>query len=116
MRGAASSSRRTNATRRFSPRPQAGGGTGLDGLWADDFHHTVRVALTGERESYLRDFTGDTEELADTLANGWHYRGQVAAEPRSRSAARPARSCRRTRFVTASPTTIRSATGRSANG
>ncbi len=60
----------------FLATPEADGGTGLDGLWADDFHHSVRVALNGERESYLRDFTGETEELADTLANGWHYRGQ----------------------------------------
>ena len=62
----------------FLATPEAEGGTGLDGLWADDFHHTVRVALTGEREAYLRDFTGEAGELADTLANGWHYRGQVA--------------------------------------
>ena len=62
----------------FLATPESDGGAGLDGLWADDFHHSVRVALTGERESYLRDFTGETEELADTLANGWHYRGQLA--------------------------------------
>ena len=58
--------------------PQTAGGTGLDGLWADDFHHTVRVALTGERESYLSNFTGTAEELAETLANGWFYRGQLS--------------------------------------
>ena len=62
----------------FLATSEAAGGTGLDGLWADDFHHSVRVALTGERESYLRDFTGEAEELADTLANGWHYRGQTS--------------------------------------
>ena len=62
----------------FLATPASEGGTGLDGLWADDFHHTVRVALTGERESYLRDFSGDTEELADTLAHGWYYRGQAS--------------------------------------
>ncbi len=65
--------------------PPADGGTGLDGLWADDFHHSVRVALTGEQESYLKNFTGTPEELADTLAHGWHYRGQPTkdhAEPR----------------------------------
>ncbi len=56
--------------------PASEGGTGLDGLWADDFHHTVRVALTGEQESYLQNFTGTGEELIDTLAHGWHYRGQ----------------------------------------
>ena len=60
----------------FLATPQADGGTGLDGLWADDFHHEVRVALTGEQESYLKDFTGSAEDLAETLANGWFYRGQ----------------------------------------
>ncbi|MBV9657373.1 MAG: malto-oligosyltrehalose trehalohydrolase [Verrucomicrobia bacterium] len=56
--------------------PADKGGLGLDGLWADDFHHSVRVALTSQRESYLRDFMGSSAELADTLAHGWHYRGQ----------------------------------------
>lgn len=56
--------------------PASQGGSGLDGLWADDFHHSVRVALTGEQESYLKNFTGSADELRDTLANGWHYRGQ----------------------------------------
>ncbi len=65
--------------------PAAGGGTGLDGLWADDFHHVVRVAITGEQESYLKNFTGTGEEISDTLANGWLYRGQktpTEGEPR----------------------------------
>ena len=62
----------------FLATPQAEGGTGLDGLWADDFHHSVRVAVTGERDAYLKDFTGSVEELADTLAHGWHYRGQIS--------------------------------------
>ena len=61
----------------FLATPEADGGTGLDGLWADDFHHVVRVAITGERESYLKNFTGSVEELADTLAHGWLYRGQA---------------------------------------
>ena len=56
--------------------PEAEGGCGLDGLWADDFHHSVRVALTGERDAYLGHFTGSAQELAETLANGWFYRGQ----------------------------------------
>ncbi len=56
--------------------PESADGVGLDGLWADDFHHSVRVALTRQRESYLRDFMGSPGELSDTLANGWHYRGK----------------------------------------
>lgn len=51
-------------------------GTGLDGLWADDFHHVVRVALTGEQESYLQNYDGSAPQLRDTLENGWLYRGQ----------------------------------------
>jgi maltooligosyltrehalose trehalohydrolase len=58
--------------------PEQEGGIGLDGVWADDFHHSVRVALTGEREAYLRDFTGSADELRDIIENGWHYRGQVS--------------------------------------
>ena len=57
----------------------AGSGMGFDGVWADDFHHTVRVANTREHESYLGDFAGTLEEAVDTIRNGWHYRGQVSS-------------------------------------
>ena len=66
-------------------RPAHAGGTGLDGLWADDFHHVVRVALTGERDSYFGNYAGTAAELRDTLAHGWTYRGQpkpTDGEPR----------------------------------
>jgi maltooligosyltrehalose trehalohydrolase len=62
--------------------PEADGGIGLDGVWADDFHHSVRVALTGEHEAYLADFTGSVDELRDTIENGWHYRGQESPNHR----------------------------------
>ncbi len=61
----------------FLAEDAATGGSGLDALWADDFHHSVRVALTGEKEAYLANYTGTGRELADTLANGWHFRGQA---------------------------------------
>ena len=61
----------------FLAETAAAGGSGLDALWADDFHHSVRVALTGEQEAYLANFTGTGQELADTLANGWYFRGQA---------------------------------------
>ena len=60
-------------------------GWGLDGVWADDFHHTVRVALTAEREGYLESFKGHLDEWVETLRHGWFYRGQPAphlGEPR----------------------------------
>ncbi|MDB6130373.1 MAG: malto-oligosyltrehalose trehalohydrolase, partial [Verrucomicrobiales bacterium] len=48
---------------------------GFDGVWADDFHHTIRVALTGERHSHFGSFNGTAAELADLLDHGWLYRG-----------------------------------------
>jgi maltooligosyltrehalose trehalohydrolase len=58
--------------------PEEKGGLGFDAVWADDFHHSVRVANTGENEGYLGDFTGSTIETVDTLRHGWYYRGQHA--------------------------------------
>ena len=53
-----------------------GGGPGVDAAWADDFHHQVRVALTGTRESYFAGYGGSAASLADTIRHGWSYRGQ----------------------------------------
>ncbi len=57
-------------------RPAAAGGWGLDGVWADDFHHQVRGRLAGDRDGYFQDFTGSTADLAETLRRGWLYVGQ----------------------------------------
>ncbi|PTL79843.1 malto-oligosyltrehalose trehalohydrolase [Vitiosangium sp. GDMCC 1.1324] len=59
-------------------RPRARGGHGLDGVWADDFHHQMRRAFAGDNEGYYRDYTGSTEDLARTLRQGWFYEGQVS--------------------------------------
>jgi len=56
--------------------PEIEGGLGLNAVWADDFHHVVRVALTGSRESYFGNYTGSAEELQAILQGGWLYRGQ----------------------------------------
>ncbi|CAA9551727.1 MAG: GH13_10 / GH13 / GH13_9 / GH13_11 / GH13 _8 / GH13_36 [uncultured Truepera sp.] len=56
--------------------PREGGGYGLDGIWADDFHHQLRVNLAGDRHSYYRDFTGTPADIAKTLEQGWFYTGQ----------------------------------------
>ena len=66
-------------------QPVAQGGIGLDGLWADDFHHVVRVCLTGEQEGYFGDYQGGTAELVTVLRDGWLYQGQpslLAGHPR----------------------------------
>lgn len=65
--------------------PETRGGLGLDGAWADDFHHVVRVLMTGEREGYYGNYTGTSAELAQTVAHGWLFRGQaqpISGEPR----------------------------------
>jgi maltooligosyltrehalose trehalohydrolase len=60
-------------------------GYGLDGVWADDFHHHVRRALAGDAEGYYADFTGAVVDIATTLRQGWFYTGQPtvrSGEPR----------------------------------
>ena len=37
-------------------RSPAQGGLGLDGVWSDDFHHSIHAMLTGERDGYYLDF------------------------------------------------------------
>jgi maltooligosyltrehalose trehalohydrolase len=57
--------------------PSIRGGLGFDGVWADDFHHIIRVLLTQEREAYYANFEGNSNELAETLSHGWLFRGQT---------------------------------------
>jgi len=54
------------------------GGWGLDGVWADDFHHVIRRLLAGDSHSYYADFAGTTEEVARTLTQGWLFTGQTS--------------------------------------
>jgi maltooligosyltrehalose trehalohydrolase len=53
-------------------------GYGLDGVWADDFHHHLRRLTAGDDEAYFRAFTGTTADLAGTLEKGWWYEGRVS--------------------------------------
>jgi maltooligosyltrehalose trehalohydrolase len=56
--------------------PVKEGGYGLDGLWNDDFHHSVRVALTGFHEAYLSDYRGTPQEMVALARRGFLYQGQ----------------------------------------
>jgi maltooligosyltrehalose trehalohydrolase len=49
---------------------------GLDGSWADDLHHTLHVALTGESQGYYRDFQDPLPKMVHALNRGWFYEGQ----------------------------------------
>jgi maltooligosyltrehalose trehalohydrolase len=57
-------------------RPRTEGGWGLDGVWSDDFHHTLRVALTGQQEAHFACYRGTIDEWVITLRDGWLYSGQ----------------------------------------
>ncbi|HEU5100923.1 MAG TPA: malto-oligosyltrehalose trehalohydrolase [Roseiflexaceae bacterium] len=61
---------------RRHPLPSIPHPIGLDGVWADDFHHQVRVALTHESEGYYQDYSGSAEDLAATMRQGWFFVGQ----------------------------------------
>ena len=55
-------------------RPREQGGYGLDGVWSDDFHHSVHALLTGERDGYYVDF-GRPEQLAKAYNDVFVYDG-----------------------------------------
>ncbi|XYI01142.1 malto-oligosyltrehalose trehalohydrolase [Sorangium sp. So ce1128] len=65
-----------NDTRLVTPVEQ--GGYGLDGVWADDFHHELRVLFAGDRDGYFEDHRGTAEDIAATIRKGWLYEGQVS--------------------------------------
>jgi len=50
---------------------------GLSAVWADDFHHQVRVTLTDERSGYYAAYEPSTRDLAEAINRGWIYTGQV---------------------------------------
>jgi maltooligosyltrehalose trehalohydrolase len=56
-------------------RPQEEGGFGLDGAWADEFHHALHSVLTGETSGYYEDF-GSISRLATALEQAWVYAGE----------------------------------------
>lgn len=53
---------------------------GFRAQWNDDFHHAVHVMLTGEHESYYRDYQDHPIKLlARTLEEGFAYQGEISA-------------------------------------
>jgi maltooligosyltrehalose trehalohydrolase len=55
-------------------RSREAGGLGLHAAWADDWHHAVHSALTGERAGYYEDF-GSLDQLTKALEQAWVYDG-----------------------------------------
>jgi maltooligosyltrehalose trehalohydrolase len=57
-------------------RPVEADGHRFDGMWNDDFHHTARVALTGQTEAYFTDYRGTPQEFISSVKRGFLYQGQ----------------------------------------
>ncbi len=58
--------------------PVAEGGHGFDAVWADDFHHDMRVFLSNAWENYFADFTGSIQELVKAVNEGFIYQGEMS--------------------------------------
>jgi maltooligosyltrehalose trehalohydrolase len=56
--------------------PAEEGGSGVDALWNDDFHHSAHVAMTGRAEAYYIDYLGKPQELLSSIKQGFIYQGQ----------------------------------------
>jgi len=78
-------------------RPADRGGLGCDGVWADDFHHALRVLLTGDREGYYAEF-GDVGDLAKAFRRPHVHDGTYSTFRRRRFGA-PAPDVAPERFV-----------------
>jgi maltooligosyltrehalose trehalohydrolase len=63
--------------------PPEVGGWGFDAVWNDDFHHSLHVLLTGERDAYYQDFHG-VDDLAGAYRDGFLYSGQYSKYRRKR--------------------------------
>ncbi len=61
-----------NSTKYVRPRPQ---GFGMDGIWSDDFHHSLHTIATGEKKGYYQDF-GGIDQLVRTLNEGFAFQGE----------------------------------------
>jgi maltooligosyltrehalose trehalohydrolase len=56
--------------------PIEDGGLGFDAMWNDDFHHSARVALTGQHDGYFHDHRGRAQEFISGVKYGFLFQGQ----------------------------------------
>lgn len=57
--------------------PRESGGYGIDGIWCDDFHHSLHTLLTGENRGYYLDF-GKIEHMVKSMKEGFVYSGEYS--------------------------------------
>ena len=58
--------------------PRAEHGHGMTAQWADDIHHAIHTAVSGERQGYYADF-GSLATLAMTLRHGFFHAGTFSS-------------------------------------
>ncbi len=56
-------------------------GYGLDGQWADEFHHALHALITGEKSGYYEDF-GETAHLVKAFTATYVYDGNYSIHRR----------------------------------
>ncbi|HSD80917.1 MAG TPA: malto-oligosyltrehalose trehalohydrolase, partial [Solirubrobacteraceae bacterium] len=78
-------------------RPRREGGLGHDAVWADDFHHALRVLVTGDDDGYYEEF-GAVADLAKAFHRPFVHDGQYSTFRRRRFGA-PAPDRRPEQFV-----------------
>jgi len=78
-------------------RPRDRGGHDCDAAWADDFHHSLRVLLTGDREGYYAEF-GEVAQLAKAFRRPHVHDGRYSSFRKRRFGA-PAEDVPAERFV-----------------
>ncbi|WP_181306375.1 malto-oligosyltrehalose trehalohydrolase [Rufibacter sp. XAAS-G3-1] len=64
-----------NDTRFINPLEEQG--FGMDAQWVDEFHHALRVTITGENTGYYSDFSG-IAHLAKAYEDAYVYDGQFS--------------------------------------
>jgi maltooligosyltrehalose trehalohydrolase len=66
--------------------PSREGGLGFDAQWADEFHHALRAALTGERDGYYEDF-GRLGQVGKAMGRPFVFDGDFSPHRRRRHGA-----------------------------
>lgn len=88
-----------NEARRLADRPEPGR---YDGQWSGDFHHTLHVLLTGEREGYYGEYAdAPLPQLARALTHGFAREGEPHLGADDRHVANPRRDATSTVPLTA---------------
>lgn len=62
-------------------RPVEQGGFGIDAVWADDFHHSLRRYLVGDHEAYYARYEGTLDEVARCIEDAWLHGSDARGFP-----------------------------------